>query len=174
MVKKVQKQTTSPVVKRQPGQSNALQLPDIFGQSFLPAWWRGFPSETTLWAPAINIQEKEDRFVAKVELPGVNEDDISVEVVGDSLMVEGEKRAESEVKKKGYYYSETSYGSFSRAIAIPSNVDTEKIEANFDKGVLEIELPKAVKVEPKKVKVTTQKKSKETVENKTEKPAKKS
>ena len=174
MVKKVQKQITSPVVKRQPGQSNALQLPDIFGQSFLPAWWRGFPSETTLWAPAINIQEKEDRFVAKVELPGVNEDDISVEVVGDSLMVEGEKRAESEVKKKGYYYSETSYGSFSRAIAIPSNVDTEKIEANFDKGVLEIDLPKGVKVEPKKVKVTTQKKSKETVENKTEKPAKKS
>ena len=76
------------------------------------------------------------------------------------LVVEGEKEAESEVKKKGYSYSETSYGSFSRSIAIPSIVDADKITANFDKGVLEIDLPKSVEIKPKKVNVTTKKKTK--------------
>jgi HSP20 family protein len=104
--------------------------------------------------------EKEDKFVAKVELPGVHEEDVSVSVVGDMLMVEGEKEAESEVKKKGYSYSETTYGSFSRSIAIPANVNIEGIAANFDKGVLEIDLPKAVEIKPKKVGVTTNKKAK--------------
>ena len=80
--------------------------------------------------------------------------------MGDMLVVEGEKEAESEVKKKGYSYSETSYGSFSRSIAIPSIVDADRIAANFDKGVLEIDLPKAVEVKPKKVSVTTKKKPK--------------
>ena len=134
---------------------------DIFGQPFLPSLWGGFYSDAALWAPAINVTEKEDKFVAKVELPGVHEEDVNVMVVGDMLIVEGEKEAESEVKKKGYSYSETSYGSFSRSLAIPSIVDTDKISANFDKGVLEIDLPKSVEVKPKKVSITTKKKEKE-------------
>ncbi len=115
-----------------------------------------------MWAPAINVQEKEDKFVAKVELPGVHAEDISVSIVGDMLIVEGEKEAESEVKKKGYSYSETSYGSFSRSIMIPSIVEVDGITGNFDKGVLEIDLPKAAQVKPKKVSVTTVKKPKTT------------
>ena len=79
------------------------------------------------------------------------------------LIVEGEKEAESEVKKKGYSYSETSYGSFSRSIVIPSIIDIDRIAANFDKGVLEIDLPKAVEVKPRKVSVTTKKKPKTAV-----------
>ena len=91
----------------------------------------------------------------------MHEEDISVSVVGDMLVVvEGEKQAESEVKEKGYSYSETSYGSFSRSITIPSIVDADRITGNFDKGVLEIDLPKAVKIKPKKVSVTTKKKPK--------------
>jgi HSP20 family protein len=122
--------------------------------------WSGVSSDETLWAPAINVTEKEDKFVAKVELPGVHEEDVNVVVMGDMLIVEGEKEAETEVKKKGYSYSETSYGSFSRSLAIPSIVDSEKISANFDKGVLEIDLPKSAKVKPKKVSVSTKKKEK--------------
>ena len=76
------------------------------------------------------------------------------------LVVEGEKQLASEVKKKGFYYSETSYGSFSRSLVIPSVVDLDKITANFDKGVLEIDLPKNIEVQPKKVSATTEKKSK--------------
>jgi HSP20 family protein len=133
---------------------------DLFGQPFLPSLWSGVSSDETLWAPAINVTEKEDKFVAKVELPGVHEEDVNVVVMGDMLIVEGEKEAETEVKKKGYSYSETSYGSFSRSLAIPSIVDSEKISANFDKGVLEIDLPKSAKVKPQKVSVSAKKKEK--------------
>lgn len=90
----------------------------------------------------------------------MHDEDISVSIVGDMLVVEGEKEAESEIKKRGYSYSETSYGSFSRSIAIPSVVDIDKVTANFDKGVLEIDFPKSAEVKPKKVSVTTKKKPK--------------
>ena len=142
------------------GQNLPGRSSDIFGQPFLPSWWGGLVGDNEMWAPALNVVEKEDKFVAKVELPGVHEEDVSVSIVGDMLIVEGEKEAESEVKKKGYSYSETSYGSFSRSIAIPSIVDIDRIAANFDKGVLEIDLPKSVEVKPKKVSVTTKKKPK--------------
>jgi len=162
MAKEKQKPEKSLTVR--PPQARSQSLPsgfdNIFGQPFLPTSWKGFLGDETVWAPAIHVLEKEDKFVAKVELPGVNEEDISVSVVGDMLVVEGEKEAESEVKKKGYSYSETSYGSFSRPIAIPSIVDVDRIAANFDKGVLEIDLPKAVEIKPKKLRVTTKKKPK--------------
>jgi HSP20 family protein len=132
--------------------------------------WGGLNNETALWAPAIDVVEKDDKFVAKVELPGVQEEDVDVIIMGDTLIIEGEKQAESEVKKKGYSYIETSYGSFSRSIAIPSIVDVENISANFDKGVLEIDLPKSVEVKQKKVKVTANKKAKPA--SKAEKPSK--
>jgi HSP20 family protein len=131
---------------------------DVFGRPFLPGIWRAFPSEEMVWAPAIDVVEKDDGFLVKVELPGVKEEDVNVTIVGGTLTIEGEKKAESEVKKKGYYYSETSYGSFSRSITIPSTVDASKIDANFDKGVLEINLPKAPEVKPKKITVATRKK----------------
>jgi HSP20 family protein len=155
--------TNKSLAVRQPRaarQNLPSRFDNIFGPPFLPTTWGSFFADETVWAPAIHVLEKEDKFVAKVELPGVHDEDISVSVMGDMLVVEGEKEAESEIKKKGYSYSETSYGSFSRSIAIPSIVDTDKIEANFDKGVLEIDLPKSVAVKPKKVSVTTNKKAK--------------
>ena len=126
---------------------------DVFGRPFLPGIWRVFPSEEMVWAPAIDVLEEEDKFLVKVELPGVNEDDVHVSIAGGTLTIEGEKNAESEVKKKGYYYSETSYGSFSRSVTIPSTVDASKIEASYDKGILDITLPKAPEVKPKKITV---------------------
>jgi len=146
---------------------------DIFGRPFLPGIWRAFPSEEMVWAPAINVIEKEDKFVVKVELPGVKEEDVNVTVAGNTLTIEGEKKAESEVKKKGYYYSETSYGSFSRSIIIPSTVDASKIEANYDKGVLEIILPNAPEVKPKKITVATKKKEEAPSKKKENKTSKK-
>jgi HSP20 family protein len=137
---------------------------DFFGRPFLPATWRRFPSEEMVWSPAIDVLEKEDKFVVKVELPGVKEEDVDVSVVGNILTISGEKQAESEVKKKGYYYSESSYGSFSRSITMPSTVDTGKIEASYEKGVLGITLPKAPEVKPKKIKVASKKKEKPTGE----------
>lgn len=159
MVNQKQKTGKSVAVKqpRTRRQSLPTHFDDIFGLGFLPSPWYGGEA---LWSPAINVVEKEDKFVAKVELPGVHEEDVNVSIFGDMMIIEGEKEAESEVKKKGYSYNETTYGSFSRTVAIPSVVNIEKITANFDKGVLEIDLPKLDGVKPQKVSVTTRKKAK--------------
>jgi HSP20 family protein len=133
---------------------------DLFSWPSLPAMWRRMPSMEMAWAPALDVFEKDDRFVVKAELPGMKEKDIDVSVVGNRLIIRGERKAESEVEKKDYYYSERSYGSFSRSIDIPSDVDAKKIEASYDDGVLEINLPKTPGVKPKKVSVSAKKRAK--------------
>jgi len=109
---------------------------DIFGRPFVPGIWRLLPSEERVWAPVIDVLEKEDKFVVKVELPGVKEEDVNVSVVGDTLTIEGKKEAEAEVKRKGYHYTESSYGSFSRSITMPSVVDVNKIENALQRNAL--------------------------------------
>jgi HSP20 family protein len=131
---------------------------DVFGRPFLPAAWSRVPTEDLVWAPSIEVIEKEDKFLVKAELPGVKEEDINISLSGNVLTIEGEKKTESEVNTKGYYYSESAYGSFSRSMTIPSTIDANKIEANFDNGVLEINLPKTPEVKPKKIKVAAKKK----------------
>ena len=92
---------------------------DFFGRPFLPASWCGFPSEAMAWSPAVAVLEKEDKFVVKVELPGVKEENVDVSVAGDVLTISGEKRAESGIKKKEYYCGESSHGSFPRSTTMP-------------------------------------------------------
>ena len=133
---------------------------EVLSWPLLPAVWRRMPVAEMGWAPAIDVFEKDDKFVVKAELPGMKEEDIDVSVVGDTLTIKGERKAESEVKKDDYYYCERSYGSFSRSLAIPLNVDAKRIEANYEDGVLEINLPKVPEVKPKKVSVSAKKKAK--------------
>jgi HSP20 family protein len=111
------------------------------------------------WSPVIDVMEKDKEYIVKAELPGVKEEDVDVSISGNMLTISGEKKTESETKKKGYYYSESSYGNFSRSVTIPSNVNTDKIEACYDKGVLEITLPKTAEAKTKKVKVAGKKKA---------------
>jgi len=139
---------------------------DIFGRPFLPAIWRRIPMVEMGWAPAIEVFEKEDKFVVKAELPGMKEEDIDVSVVGDTLTVKGARKAESEVKEEDYYCCERSYGSFSRSIALPSSVNAIKIEANYEGGILEVSLPKAPEVKPKKIAISAKKTEKVAVKKK--------
>lgn len=129
------------------------RLEDIVGRPLTPAIWRRLPAEMG-WSPAIEMFEKEDRYIVKAELPGLKEEDIDVSIVGETLTIKGERNSETEVKEDEYYCCERSYGSFFRSIAIPSTIDTKKIEASYDDGVLEISLPKAAAVKTEKVKVT--------------------
>jgi len=131
---------------------------DFFNRPFLPAMRRLLPGDAGEWSPTIDVMEKDDRYIIKAELPGVKEEDVDVSVTGDMLTISGEKEAEAEEERKGYYYSESSYGSFSRSITMPSTVDPDKIEANYDKGVLEITLPKTPETKPKRVRVIAKKK----------------
>lgn len=124
--------------------------------------WRSFwmPSDGERgWTPALDIFEKDDRFVVKAELPGMKEDDIDVSVVGDTLTIKGEKKTEEEIDEEDYYHMERTYGSFLRSISLPSNVNADKIEAKYEDGVLEVSLPKIAEVKPKRVKVATKKKT---------------
>ena len=127
---------------------------DLFGQPM----WR-WPAEERGWMPAVDVFEKDDKFVVKAELPGMREGDIDVSVVGDTLNIKGEKKTESEVKDEDYYRCERTYGSFYRSIPLPSTVDANKIEASFEDGVLEVTLPKSAEVKPKKIAVSAKKKA---------------
>ncbi len=117
------------------------------------------PFEAMAWAPAMEVIEQDDKYLIKLELPGVKESDVDISVSGDTLTISGEKKSDSEVKRKGYHYSESSYGSFSRSITLPSTVNADKIEANFDKGVLEISLPKSAEIKSKKITIAAKKKA---------------
>lgn len=127
-----------------------------------PFWW--ISPEERGWTPAIDIFEKDDKFVVKAELPGMKEEDIDVSVVGDTLTIRGEKEAETEVEEDDYYRCERSYGSFVRSIPLPSTVNSDKIEANFEDGVLEVSLPKVAEIKPKKVRVSAKKKTEKKAE----------
>jgi HSP20 family protein len=95
-----------------------------------------------LWAPPIEILERNGRFVVRADLPGLAADDVRIEVRDHGLILEGERKSEIEVEEEGgVYRSERTYGRFSREIPMPDGVDVDKAQARFENGVLEIEIP---------------------------------
>ncbi len=92
--------------------------------------------------PAVDIAEKEKSFEISAELPGMDEKNIEIKLSNGNLVIKGEKKEETEEKKKDYYLSERHYGSFERIFNLPKGVDADKIEASFSKGVLTISMPK--------------------------------
>ena len=127
------------------------RLMSVMFRSSFPVLWRRAPGEERGWMPPVEMFEREDKFVVKAELPGMKKEDIDISVVGDALTIKGERKAETEIKEEDYHCCERSYGTFFRSISMPSAVDTKKIEANYEEGVLEISLPKAAEVKPKKI-----------------------
>jgi len=103
------------------------------------------------WNPAVDLFEKDDSFVIKAELPGLDKKDISVELKDRVLMLKGERKCENEVKEENYYRRERSYGKFQRAFNLPSDLDPDKIKADFKDGVLEISIPKPEAQKPKPI-----------------------
>ena len=123
-------------------------------------FFRGFdiePFEKRFGAfqPDIDVTETDKEIKVSAELPGMDDKDIDVSLTRDSLTIKGEKKEEKEEKKKDFYRMERSYGSFSRTIPIPVEIDTEKAKAQFKKGVLTITLPKTAKAikDTKKIQV---------------------
>jgi len=106
--------------------------------------------------PRTNISETDDAFRLSVELPGMTEDDIDISLTSEGLLIHGERREEHEEEEKGLKYVESSYGRFERLIPITQEVEEDKITANFDKGILRLELPKTEKAKSrgKKIKIS--------------------
>jgi HSP20 family protein len=111
------------------------------------------------WTPAVDVYETDKDIVISAELPGMSDNDVDVEVRENVLTIKGERRFEREVKEENNYHRvERSYGKFSRVFTLPKNVDTGKITARFDKGVLEVRLPKSAQSEGRAIKIETKEK----------------
>jgi HSP20 family protein len=107
------------------------------------------------FAPAVDVKETADQIVVKAEVPGIDAKEINISITGDVLTIKGEKKSEREEKEENYHLVERSYGSFSRSLSLPAVVDHDRIEANYDKGVLTITCPKKEEVKPKAIKIKT-------------------
>ena len=103
--------------------------------------------------PAVDVADQENAVVVRAEIPGCAADDIDISIHNDVLTISGEKKQTVEHKEQGYYHVESAYGSFRRDIRLPSDVDSEKVEATTENGVLTVTLPKAEKAKPIKVQI---------------------
>ena len=102
---------------------------------------------------AVDIYETDDAIVVKSAIPGVKPEDLDVNITGDTLTIKGETKAEEEVKEEHYIHRERRYGSFCRSLSIPTQIVANKVEAEFENGVLTLTLPKAEEARPKTIKV---------------------
>jgi HSP20 family protein len=105
---------------------------------------------------AFDIKETKDAYEFKADVPGVQEKDLEVTIAGNRLAVSGKREEEKEEKSDRNYTYERSFGSFSRSFTLPDGADTEKVQANLEKGVLTVSVPKKPEVQPKKIAVSSE------------------
>jgi HSP20 family protein len=98
--------------------------------------------EETSWLPRLDMYEKNDQLIVRIDLPGMKKEDTQVSLDDGDLVIRGESKAESEVKEEDYYRLERTAGRFYRRVALPFEAKSDKIEANFKDGVLEVRIPK--------------------------------
>lgn len=99
----------------------------------------GFPQVN--WIPPTEIVERDGQLIVRADLPGLNKDDMNVEVTDDMLTITGERREERDETREGYRHSERHYGRFSRSIPLPEGINAEEVQATFQNGVLEVTMP---------------------------------
>jgi HSP20 family protein len=124
----------------------------LFRESYGPEG-RDESLTTSQFAPPVDVYEDEHNVVLKVEVPGIDEKDIDVRVENNVLTVHGDRKVEKEEKEENFRRIERQYGSFTRTFTLPSTVDAERIQADYDKGILKIVLPKKAEAKPKSIKV---------------------
>src|ERR1700716_523204 len=105
------------------------------------------------FAPAVDVYEDEHNVTLKIEVPGIDEKDIDGRIENNTLTVHGERKIEKEEKEENYGRVERQYGSFTRTFSLPPTENPEKAQADYDKGVLKIVLPKKAEAKPKQIKV---------------------
>ena len=124
----------------------------LFRESYSPEG----PEEaltTTTFAPPVDIYEDEHNITLKIEVPGIDEKDIDVRIENNTLTVHGERKFEKEEKEENFRRVERQYGGFTRSFTLPSSVDPGQVNADYDKGVLKINLAKKAEAKPKQIKV---------------------
>jgi HSP20 family protein len=134
---------------------------DRFFQGFPSPLSMGWPSAASfegagLLRPKVDLSASEQEYLLTVEIPGVSEQDIRLDISGNTMTIQGEKKQEKEEKEKDYYRIERIYGSFQRVLSLPEDVDQEAIKAGFKDGVLSVTMPRKAlpKSEVKQIKIS--------------------
>lgn len=109
------------------------------------------PSEMRRWIPPMDLLETEDSFVLRADLPGMTQEEVKIELEDNVLMLSGERRADHETRQEGFYRLERAFGSFSRSLTLPQGVDPDGVTASFDRGVLEVRIPKPEQAKPRRI-----------------------
>jgi HSP20 family protein len=130
-------------------------LQDRMNRLFQQSYGEGREESLTTgaFAPAVDVYEDEHNVTLKIEVPGIDEKDLDIRVENNTLIVHGERKFEKEEKEENYRRIERQYGSFTRSFTLPNTVDSDSIQANYEKGVLKIKLAKKAEAKPKQIKV---------------------
>ena len=120
----------------------------LFDTSFGPG-----DHQPTSWGLALDVIEKEGEFLVKASVPGINPDDLDITFTDNILTIKGETKSEEEKNEGAYHLRERRYGSFSRSVTLGSKITADKIQADYDNGVLTLHLPKAEEVKPKRISI---------------------
>lgn len=108
---------------------------------------------TRTWRIPVDVSETEDEYMVEASVPGMDIDDLEITFNNNVLTIKGEFKAEREEKEETYHLRERRYGTFSRSIAMPSDVDAENIQADYEKGILTLHLPKAEEAKPRRIEI---------------------
>jgi HSP20 family protein len=129
------------------------EFDDFFNDFFGSGWLTPRTDADSLFAPAFDISETDEDLLVKADLPGIDPTDVSVNLSGNVLTVKGERNREREEKSESVHRIERSFGSFSRSLTLPFDVDEENVKATYEKGVLTLQLPRAESAKKKTIKI---------------------
>jgi HSP20 family protein len=105
------------------------------------------------WIPAMDLVETKDHYVLRADLPGLSDEEVNVQLQDNVLTISGERKAEHETQQEGYYRLERAFGGFSRSLTLPDRIDPDAVHAHFDRGVLELRIPKPEQKKPRRVQI---------------------
>lgn len=130
------------------------EMDSLFDDFFTPAS-RTRSETNNVWTPACEVTEENGHYMLSLEMPGIPKDEIKIEVADNTVTISGERQSKNEKKENGAWYGERRYGKFQRSFTLPAGIDADKIEANYQDGVLHLMVPKAESAKPRQIKIGT-------------------
>ena len=125
----------------------------LFNNLFDAPTGRSANGTSRRWIPAMDLVETADHYVLRADLPGLGDEDVNVQLEDNVLTISGERKTEQHTEQEGYYRLERAYGGFSRSLTLPDGIDPGSVRAHFDRGVLEITIPKPEQKKPRQVQI---------------------
>ncbi len=129
------------------------EMDSVFDSFFTPTLGRNWREAEQVWTPACEVSEEPEHYLMSLEMPGIPKEEIKVEVADNTITISGERQARDERREGNAWYGERRYGKFVRSFTLPAGIDADKIEANYQDGVLSLMVPKAESAKPRQIKI---------------------